>query len=103
MLDRAKSIKSGGPFRLAFVTGASSGIGKALCRLLAREGIHLVITGRNKHNLYQLADEIRTHVNVVVYPADLSKREEGGGSFVKSMSYPPTLSSITPDSAFMEM
>jgi uncharacterized protein len=74
--DKVNSIKSNGPFRLAFVTGASSGIGKALCRLLAREGIHLAITGRNKHTLYQLADEIRTHVNVVVYPADLSKQDE---------------------------
>ncbi len=91
MSDKAKSIKSGGPFRLAFVTGASSGIGKALCRLLAREGIHLVITGRNKHNLYQLADEIRTHVNVVVYPADLSNREERGGIIRKIHELSPDL------------
>ncbi|NGX57281.1 MAG: putative oxidoreductase [Chlamydiae bacterium] len=72
----SKSIRSKGPFRLALVTGASSGIGKALCRLLAKEGIHLVITGRNKMNLYHIADELRSYVNIVVYPADLSNREE---------------------------
>lgn len=71
-----KSIRSQGPFRLALVTGASSGIGKAVCRLLARKGIHLIITGRNKMNLSHLADELRQHVNVVVYPADLTNREE---------------------------
>ena len=65
-----------GPFRLALVTGASSGIGKEMCRLLAKEGVHLVITGRNKTYLYQIADELRHHVNVVVYPADLTNREE---------------------------
>lgn len=71
-----KPIRSKGPFRLALVTGASSGIGKALCRLLAKEGVHLVITGRNKMNLYNIADELRHYVNVVVYPADLANREE---------------------------
>jgi len=71
-----KPIRSRGPFRCAFVTGASSGIGKALCELLAREGIHLVITGRNKLSLYEIADQLRDYVNIVVYPADLVDREE---------------------------
>jgi len=65
-----------GPFRLALVTGASSGIGTEMCRLLAKEGVHLVITGRNKTVLYQIADELRRHVNVAVYPADLTIPEE---------------------------
>jgi len=71
-----KPIRSKGPFRCAFVTGASSGIGKAICRLLAKEGIHLVITGRNKLSLYEIADELRDFVNVVVYPANLTDRDE---------------------------
>jgi len=69
-------IRSKAPFRCALVTGASSGIGKALCELLAKEGVHLVITGRNKMNLYQIADDLRRYVNIVVYPADLTNREE---------------------------
>ncbi|MCB1149282.1 MAG: SDR family NAD(P)-dependent oxidoreductase [Chlamydiia bacterium] len=64
------------PFKLALVTGASSGIGEALCYLLADRGINLIISARNKANLHHLADRLRTKVNVVVYPADLSKPEE---------------------------
>lgn len=60
------------PFRLALVTGASSGIGESLCQLLAKQGVSLIITGRNQMALYHLADRLRCYVNVVVYPADLA-------------------------------
>ncbi len=32
--------------QLALVTGATSGIGEALCQLLAHKGIKLIATGR---------------------------------------------------------
>lgn len=63
-------------FTRALVTGASSGIGKALCRLLANQGIDLLITGRNTENLKKLEEELRPKVNVRVIVADLSNREE---------------------------
>lgn len=58
-------------FTLALVTGASSGIGKQLCRLLADRGIALMIHGRNQENLNMLANELRRKVIVTIIQADL--------------------------------
>lgn len=60
-------------FKLALVTGATSGIGEALCKLLAAKGIDLLITGRNVEALNRLTHMLQQHVKVVAFPADLSK------------------------------
>ena len=44
--------------RTALVTGASSGIGRAIARELGREGVRLAVTGRRRPELESLADEI---------------------------------------------
>ncbi len=44
--------------RAAVVTGASSGIGRAIARELGREGARLAITGRREKNLQEVAAEI---------------------------------------------
>jgi len=44
--------------RTALVTGASSGIGRAIAAELAREGVRLAVTGRRRELLDSLADEI---------------------------------------------
>lgn len=59
-------------FKLALVTGASSGIGAALCRLLARQGIALLITGRNAEHLQELVTELQHQVKVIPFIADLN-------------------------------
>ena len=46
--------------RAALVTGASAGIGRAIALELAREGVRLVITGRRKDALADVAAEIGT-------------------------------------------
>lgn len=44
--------------RVAVVTGASSGIGMATARLMAREGMKLVLTARREERLRAIAQEI---------------------------------------------
>ena len=44
--------------RVALVTGASRGIGAAVARRLARDGLHVVAMARNAEKLNQICDEI---------------------------------------------
>jgi 3-oxoacyl-[acyl-carrier protein] reductase len=44
--------------RVAIVTGASRGIGAAIARRLAKDGIHVVAVARNAEKLQQVCDEI---------------------------------------------
>ena len=47
------------------VTGASAGIGSAIARVMAREGVRLVITARRGERLAALADEIGAETGTV--------------------------------------
>ncbi|HSW85872.1 MAG TPA: SDR family NAD(P)-dependent oxidoreductase [Rhabdochlamydiaceae bacterium] len=63
-------------FQLALVTGASSGLGKALCELLAAEKIALIIAGRNQEQLAKLASTLSNYVPVQICVCDLSIKED---------------------------
>lgn len=43
----------------ALVTGSSSGIGEAIAKFLAKEGVHVMIHGRNAEELERVAKEIK--------------------------------------------
>ena len=59
----------------ALVTGASSGVGRALAEQLAALGVNLVLTARRADKLTQLANDVSRLYNVQaqVFPADLAK------------------------------
>ena len=61
----------------ALVTGASSGIGKALARELAGQGANLILVSRSVQRLEQEAEDLRIRfgVKVFVFSADLSRSE----------------------------
>lgn len=60
--------------KTALVTGASSGIGEAIARKLASEGVNLVLVARSQDKLRQLAEELtqKYAVQCMVLRVDLS-------------------------------
>src|SRR5690606_6609180 len=68
--------------RAALVTGASKGIGKAVARGLADEGVDLVLLARTASELEAAADEIvaATGVRVLAVPTDIRDREAVGAA-----------------------
>lgn len=75
---------------LALVTGATSGIGKALCPLLIKEGFSLLVTGRNEKELQTLEQDFPGKI-IKALPADLSN-EDGRQTVIALIhEYAPTL------------
>src|SRR3569832_154812 len=59
------------------ITGASSGIGKAMARLLAEKGARLVLAARRKNLLDELVDEIEDKgAEAIAVEADVSDKDD---------------------------
>lgn len=65
-------------FKTAIVTGASSGIGKAIALKLAKEGINVVLAARNEAKLIELETSINEekHGKAYYIVTDVTKRDE---------------------------
>ena len=78
--------------KVAFVTGASKGIGRCVAEYLAREGCDVVITARTAEPLEAAAEKIAAGTARVVLPlaGDMSVTEE-----VQRSTSPPRSPSST--------
>jgi 3-oxoacyl-[acyl-carrier protein] reductase len=72
------SMELGLKGRTAVVTGGSKGIGRAIAKRLAAEGVNLVLIARGKEQLDQTADSIRqgTGVKVLAVSTDITKADQ---------------------------
>jgi short-subunit dehydrogenase len=75
-------------FSSALVTGASSGIGEQIARVLAARGYALTLVARRTDRLAAIADELRGSVDVHLLAADLTT-EEGVSSVEQRIAQQP--------------
>jgi len=61
--------------KVAFVTGATSGIGKATAELFAKNNIDVVICGRREERLFVLKEALEKQVNVHTLCFDIRNKE----------------------------
>ena len=71
-IDRERSLRG----RVAVVTGASSGIGAAVSRALAREGALVALAARRKDVLLEVQATLEGGAKSVVVPTDITDRQQ---------------------------
>ena len=66
---------------LALITGASSGMGRDMARILSKMGYDLILVARRRERMLELKKELGT--NITVIPMDLSIEENNYKLFEK--------------------
>ena len=62
--------------RTIFITGATSGFGKAIAEKFAATGDHLIITGRRKDRLENLSNDLQKNFGIKVLPLNFDVRDK---------------------------
>ncbi|GAA4886741.1 SDR family oxidoreductase [Flaviramulus aquimarinus] len=63
--------------KTVIVTGASTGIGKAIAKLFIEKGSNVVMNSSNEVNLKKTYEEFNSPANAVYFAGDISNRETG--------------------------
>jgi NAD(P)-dependent dehydrogenase (short-subunit alcohol dehydrogenase family) len=67
--------------KVAWITGAGTGIGKAAALALAREGAVVALSGRRRQPLEQLATELKTlGASAMVKPGDVTRAKSASST-----------------------
>jgi NADP-dependent 3-hydroxy acid dehydrogenase YdfG len=64
--------------KTAFITGASSGIGKACAIILAQNGVNLILSARNRAKLKELKQDIlsKCKIKINIFPLDITDKQD---------------------------
>ncbi len=77
--------------KIALITGATSGIGRATAEIFAANGIRLIVCGRRKERLIELEKELKTKVKIYTLNFDVSDKNQVSESI---RSLPPEWNKI---------
>src|SRR5690606_23354208 len=66
--------------KIAFITGATSGIGMATAKLFAKNGLKIVLCGRREHRSKKLSDELSEITEVFTLNFDIRNTDEVFGA-----------------------
>ncbi len=97
--------------KVAFVAGASQGLGKAVAMELAREGARLAICALDDPELPKAVEEIKTQTNcdIIGIPADVSNPDDARNFIKKALEYYETVDILVnnaggpPSKTFLEI
>lgn len=72
--------------KVAVVTGAGGGVGRAITKRLVSEGCKVVLIGRNRDRLAKAASEAGDRKNTLTFVADITKEAEVLGAIEQTVS-----------------
>lgn len=90
--------------KLALITGASSGIGYELAKVMAQNGHDLILVARSVPHLEEIAAQLRKQysIQVVVHPFDLAKPNSGEELFYSLKPYHDAIEVLVNNAGFGE-